>query len=196
MLEHVLPHLAEQQKLDGAVDHPEFDPDYDVSGWPLLSDPQERQKLENFVLRKCISDRHKFKKADGTEGVVYFDSRGRAVHCAITEVPDADLVRLAREGGKRVKGQPNTKKPQTGKKDHGYTPPVQEDQELEEARRFPIQRIKNGADEMMNVAKTMQNLVGRIAKDGEETFRKRMGEEFQRAYGLSNRMLMAMKKMP
>jgi len=134
MLEHIFSHLTEQQKLDGEVDHPEFDPDYNVSGWPLLSDPEQRRKLESFVLRKCIPDRHRFRMANGSQGIVYFDARGRAVASAITEVPDADLVRLAKEAGSRLPGQRDTTKPQTGKKDHGYTPPVQEEQELKEER--------------------------------------------------------------
>ena len=133
MLDNVIPHLTEQQKQDGEVDRPEFDPDYDVQGWPLLSDPAQRQKLENYVLRKCISERHRFKMADGSDAVVYFDARGRAAQCRITEMPDADLVRLAKEAGKRFPGQKDPKKPQTGKKDHGYTPPVQEEVLLEGA---------------------------------------------------------------
>jgi len=133
MLDNVIPHLTEQQKQDGEVDRPEFDPDYDVQGWPLLSDPEQRQKLENYVLRKCISERHRFKMADGSDAVVYFDARGRAAQCRITEMPDADLVRLAKEAGKRFPGQKDPKKPQTGKKDHGYDPPVQEEVLLEGA---------------------------------------------------------------
>jgi hypothetical protein len=138
MLENVMPHLSEQQKRDGAVDRPEFDPDYNVSGWPTLSDPEERLKLERFVLRKCIPERHRFKMANGTDGVVYLDSRGRATHCPITEVPDADLVRMAKEAGKRFKGQKDPKKPKTDKKDHGYKPPVREEQELGEGMEFHV----------------------------------------------------------
>jgi hypothetical protein len=200
MLEHVIPHLTEQrqiieqQKVDGAVSRPEFDPDYDVSGWPLLSDPERRSKLERYVLRKCIPERHRFKMADGSNGVVYFDSRDRAVHCSITEVPDADLVRLAQEAGKRLPGKKDPKKPKTGRRDHGYTPPMQEET-LDEAMKLPLNRFKSAADQMENISKTMKNMLGRVNRDGEEKVKERMLEEFQRALSLSKGMITAAKHL-
>jgi hypothetical protein len=141
MLENVFSALEEQkQTRDGAVCRPEFTADYGVEGWPLLSDPDARQKLEAFVLR-AIPERHRFRMADGSQGIVYFDSRGRATTARLTEVPDAELMRMAREKGKRVDGDGALRregggKPQTGKTDHGYTAAVQEELLQESVAKF------------------------------------------------------------
>lgn len=194
MLGDVFSALAEQQKRDGEVERAEFNPDADVDGWPLLSDPNVRQKIEAYVLRRCIPEHHRYRLADGSQGIVYFDSRGRATPCKLTEIPDAELIRMAKEKGKRIKGHKDPKKPQTGRKDHGYTPPMQEDA-LAEAMKLPIHRYKSAADQMGNIAKTMQTLTKRIPKDGEETFKKRMLDELQRAYSLANQMMKAAEHM-
>lgn len=139
MLDGIFGALEEQQKRDGEVCRPEFNPNYGVDGWPLLSDPGERQKLETFVLRKCIPERHRYRLADGSQGVVYFDARGRATSSKLTEVPDAELTRMAREAGRRVNGRKADDRPRTSRTDHGYRGAVQEDQELDEGMEFHVQ---------------------------------------------------------
>lgn len=135
MLDGIFGVLEEQQKRDGEVCRPEFSPNYGIDGWPLLSDPAARQKLETFVLRNCIPEHHRYRLADGSQGVVYFDSRGRATSSRLTEVPDADLMRMADEKRSGFR-------PETGRKDHGYRGAVQEDQELGEGMEYHVQPQK------------------------------------------------------
>jgi hypothetical protein len=132
MLDGIFGVLEEQQKQDGEVCRPEFSPNYGIDGWPLLSDPAARQKLETFVLRNCIPEHHRYRLADGSQGVVYFDSRGRATSSRLTEVPDADLMRMADEKRSGFR-------PETGRKDHGYRGAVQEGKELEEGMKFHVE---------------------------------------------------------
>jgi len=165
--------LIEQQKRDGEVCRPEFSPDYGVDGWPLLSDPAARQKLETFVLRNCIPERHRYRLADGGQGVVYFDARGRATSSRLTEVPDAELARMAREAGKSVNGRKADTKPQTGRRDHGYRGAVQEGDELDEAK-YHVDRqrlfgsLKNSVVKILTARTEIRDLhemLTRIAND-------------------------------
>ena len=144
MLDGIFGVLEEQQKQDGEVCRPEFSPNYGVDGWPLLSDPAARQKLETFVLRNCIPERHRYRLADGSQGVVYFDARGRATSSRLTEVPDADLMRMADEKRSGFR-------PETGRKDHGYRGAVQEDRE----------ELKEGAGDPISIGIGKQMAAGR-----------------------------------
>lgn len=163
MLERLLNQI-EEQKRDGAINRDEFDIDYEVSGWPVLSAPEKRQQLERYVLRKCIPERHRFKKADGSDGIVYFDSRGRAVHGSISEVSDADLVRMAKSAGKRFRGQADPNKPSTGRKNHGYSYPVQED--LDESVGLDESRMGIRADPTVMFSDMKQAVTDLLAARG------------------------------
>lgn len=124
MFDSLMKHISEQRlHVSGAVDRPEMDRDY--GGVDQVA--PDRQKLEQFVLRNTPC-RHKYETADGQQGIVYFDSRGRAASCTLSEIPDEDLMRVAHEFSKRFPGEPNHSKPQTGRREHGYPTPVQESQ--------------------------------------------------------------------
>lgn len=130
MYESLMKHISEQQiGASGAVDRPEFDRDY--GGDQVSFDvPGQREKVKAFVLRNT-PHRHRYKDAEGRQGVVYFDARGRAASCVLEQIPDDDLVRIAHEFSKRFPGEPNHDKPQTSRSNHGYPTPVQEARERE-----------------------------------------------------------------
>ena len=132
MFEQMMELVTENAKRDGAIERDEFSADYGHSGWPTVADPEQRQKLEAFVLRKTPKV-HQYDTADGGKGIVFFDHRGAAARCDISKLEDAELVRIAGVFGKRQAGEPNPNKPSTSATNHGYTKPVQEETELAEA---------------------------------------------------------------
>jgi len=107
--------LIEQQQVDGAVRRPEFEPPPDSEA--SLSD-EERGRLIAF-LASTTPDRHKFVAAGGRVGVVYFDTRGRAVSAVLDDLDDDTLQWIAQS--KNMDGTP------MATSDPGYTPPVQEE---------------------------------------------------------------------
>lgn len=135
MLEHAMK-LAERitgnTLRDGEVQRTEFEPGASSSGWPLIADPEVRRKVEQFVLRTTPTP-HRYTTADGDVGIVYFDERGRAASCKLSEISDLDLERIASQRGRRKPGEKDRTKPQTSRTDHGYNKPVQESEELVEA---------------------------------------------------------------
>lgn len=130
-------YMTEQQtSAHGEVHRPEFDRDYGDSDGDVLSfdGPDQRQKVERFVLRNT-PHRHRYKTFEGQQGITYFDARNRAASCALSEIPDEDLIRVADQFSKR------RIKPQTGRRDHGYVKPVQETKEpLGEENRDTLKR--------------------------------------------------------
>lgn len=132
MYGNLMRYVAGQQN-DGEVDRREFEPG-SVDGWPVIADEGVRKRVESFVLRN-ISSSHKFLDAAGGTRVVYLDERGRAVDCVIEEVPDAELLRMAKRYGMRFNGEPGVGRndpkpgvvPETSQDDHGYSRPKTED---------------------------------------------------------------------
>jgi hypothetical protein len=129
MFDHMMKYIAEEgQFASGAVDRTEFERSYGDDDNFDPSDPPDRVKLSRFVLRNTPSQ-HRYKTAEGAQGIVYFDSRGRAASCALEEIPLEDLVRIAHECSKRFPGEVNHDRPKTGRRKHGYAKPVQEGEE-------------------------------------------------------------------
>ena len=78
---------------DGAVHRTEFDVNI------LYKDlGADRERIEGFVLAKTHKA-HRYMLAKGGQGIVYHDQRGRAVSCAINDIPDGELYWLARQKG-------------------------------------------------------------------------------------------------
>jgi len=82
--------LVEQQNSDGAIRHAEFDPA--PSQGPF--DPAGREEMIRFIDASTPA-RHKFDTADGRTGVVYFDTRGRAVSAVLDDLGDDTLGWIA-----------------------------------------------------------------------------------------------------
>lgn len=122
MYGNMMGYVAGQQR-DGAVDRPEFDPNHTTSGWPAVPDQEARNRVESYVL-KYIPEVHKFAGPDGNLRVIYLDERGRSYDCKIDEVPDSELVRMAKRYGMRFSGEGDPNAPQTSKTDHGYPKPA------------------------------------------------------------------------
>lgn len=125
MYGNMMKYVAGQQR-DGAVDRPEFDPDHTTSGWPAVPDDDARKRVESYII-KYIPDAHKYSDGKGVLRVVYLDERGRAYDCALEEVPDSELVRMAKRYGMRFAGHEDPNKPQTSRTDHGYSKPATEE---------------------------------------------------------------------
>lgn len=155
MLDNVFGVFASKDKrLSGSVDRREFDPEAPV-GWPMVTSPEERKRLEAFVLSSTPKV-HQYETADGKTGIVYFDERGRAARGKISEMSDDELVRLARVGGKRMPGDRNSDAPRTSKADHGYPRPVQEAGEGSLARTEPgraLDSIRGALRRLVAIAK-------------------------------------------
>lgn len=135
MFGNLMKYVSEQKlSASGAVERPEFDRDFGGNGADIVNtdDPEWRKKMERFVVSNTPC-RHKYETATGAQGIVYFDSRGRAASCAVSEIPDEELIRVANEFSKRAPGQDANGKPQTSRSNHGYTRPVQEGEFGEES---------------------------------------------------------------
>lgn len=129
MYGNMMRYVAAQQ-TDGEVERREFEPDSTASGWPAMSDDETRTRVEKFV-SKHIPEAHKFVDAAGAEKVIYLDERGRTASCALEEVPDGELARMAERYGMRLNGGMRPGKndpkpgmtPETSRTDHGYDKP-------------------------------------------------------------------------
>ena len=118
MFNHLFQHLNEQQRRDGAVDHPEFEISHGIG--TLRLDREARGNLENFVLDKT-SAAHRYLTAHGQAGVVYHDRRGRAGSSTLESLPDEELMWLAQQ-----KGWKQTTVGDPGDEGGGYVAPVEE----------------------------------------------------------------------
>lgn len=127
MFDHLMEHIAEQKLTpSGAVDRPEFERDYGSHDAVNPSDPDQRQKLERFVLANT-PERHRYMTAEGLQAIVYFDARGRAASSTLAEISTEELVRIAHEFSSRFPGEPDHSRPGTSSTDHGYRKPVTEE---------------------------------------------------------------------
>lgn len=143
MFDHMMEHISEQRLgSSGAVERPEFGRDYGTQDAVDPNDPEQRQKLERFVLANT-PERHRFQTAEGLQAIVYFDSRGRAVSAALAEIAVEDLVRIAHGFSSRFPGEPDHAKPGTSSTDHGYRKPV-----TEESKRFSIHKPASADDHL------------------------------------------------
>jgi len=125
MYPNLMKYITEQRLTpSGAVDRPEFERGHGSSDAVDTTDPEQRAKLERFVLNNT-PERHRYTTAVGGQGVVYFDARGRAVSGVLSEISTEDLVRVAHEFSKRFPGEPDHARPQTGSSNHGYPRPTQ-----------------------------------------------------------------------
>jgi hypothetical protein len=125
MYPNLMKYITEQRLTpSGAVDRPEFERGYGSSDAVDTTDPEQRAKLERFVLSNT-PERHRYTTAAGYQGIVYFDARGRAVSGVLSEISIEDLVRVAHEFSKRFPGEPDHSSPQTGSSNHGYSRPTQ-----------------------------------------------------------------------
>lgn len=113
------------QLADGEVERREFVPSASAGGWPVAPDEDTRRRVESFVLNNTPSA-HRFLGADGHQRVVYMDERGRAVDTRLSDIPDADLVRIARRYGMKIGATNGGDEPTTSRTDHGYRKPVTE----------------------------------------------------------------------
>lgn len=107
--------LVEQQLGDGAVRRPEFDLP-NPAATPAL--PTEgREALIRFII-DSTPERHRFVAADGRQGVVYFDRRGRAVSGVLDTMEDDEITWIAMSRGPKPMGTSGGT---------NYPAPVQED---------------------------------------------------------------------
>lgn len=89
------------REQDGAVRRDEFDqaPVVDVD----FGDEERRLMFKAFILANT-PEGHKFMMADGRQGFVYADERGRAVESAIEDLDDGELLWLAVGRGLKAEG--------------------------------------------------------------------------------------------
>lgn len=171
MFEQMMELVTENAKRDGAIERDEFSADYGHSGWPTVADPEQRQKLEAFVLRKTPKI-HQYDTADGGKGIVFFDHRGTAARCDVSKLEDAELVRIASVYGKRQAGEPNPNKPKTSATDHGYTKPVQEETELTEEPKLMYRGKASSAQEFMGSVSHAIDVLSRDVRHAAMMMRK------------------------
>ena len=95
--------LEGQPHHDGEVERKEFN----TLGASAPLDAEARQAMTDFVLERLPPSRT-FMTAKNETGVVYYDSRGRAVQATFNEIDDGELRRLAERLGFNNEQEPAT----------------------------------------------------------------------------------------
>lgn len=88
--------MVEQQLRDGEVRHDEFN--VFVPPTTSVLTPEERLAIEGFLVGATPTSQ-RYTTAEGADGIVYYDTRGRAVSGVVAQMDDSELLALAYERG-------------------------------------------------------------------------------------------------